>query len=206
MTGLSQTTGISRRPAAAARRNNRKLALMKAAAECFVANGFAASTMREIAARAGMQPGSIYYHFPSKKDLLAAVHEEGLRMITGATRAALSRVGATASPWARLEAAAAAHMEMLLEGGVFFQALMRELPPPGSPHHAEVTARRDAYEAIFSNLLGALELPAGTDLRTLRLMLLGAMNWAHSWYRPGGDRPADIAAKFIRNLREGLEG
>lgn len=186
------------------RRNNRKLALMKAAADCFVATGFAASTMREIAARAGMQPGSIYYHFPSKKDLLAAVHEEGLRMITEATRTALDETGADASPWTRLEAAAAAHMTMLLEGGVFFQALMRELPAPGSALHAQVTTRRDAYETIFADLLGDLDLPAGTDLRILRLMLLGAMNWAHGWYQKGRDKPADIAAKYISYLREGF--
>jgi Tetracyclin repressor-like, C-terminal domain len=65
---------------------------------------------------------------------------------------------------------------------------------------------RDAYEAIFAELLDALALPAGTDRHTLRLMLLGAMNWSHTWYRPGARSPALIARDFVRFLRTGLQG
>ncbi len=186
------------------RRNNRRLELMRAAAHCFVAQGYAATTMREIAAAAGMQPGSIYYHFSSKLDLLTAVHEEGLRRITAATGAALDRVGGDAPPWERLEAAACAHMSALLEGDVFFTAVMRDLPDEDTPSRERVTALRDDYERIFSRLLADLGLPRDVDARTLRLMLMGAMNWAHGWYRKDGDTPDAIARKFIRYLRQSL--
>ena len=57
---------------------------------------------------------------------------------------------------------------------------------------------RDRYEAVFKDLIAELKLPAGTDRRIFRLGLLGAMNWAISWYRPGGETPASIALKLLK--------
>lgn len=186
------------------RQTNRRAALLEAAARQFLANGFAATSMRDIAADAGMQPGSIYYHFPSKAELLIAVHEEGLRRITEATRAALD-AEPDAEPWKRLEAACIAHLNILLEGGDFFQALMRNVPLDSDPSRSHITGLRDRYEAIFTELLQALPLPQGTDRQDLRLMLLGAMNWSFTWYRPGRAAPAEIARKFVGFLRTALE-
>lgn len=186
------------------RQTNRREALLEAAARQFLASGFAATSMRDIAADAGMQPGSIYYHFPSKAELLIAVHEEGMRRITEATNAALDACRG-GSAWDRLEAACAAHLTTLLEGGDFFQAVMRNVPHESDPSRDAITPMRDRYEAIFAELLDALDLPAGTDRRDLRLMLLGSMNWSFTWYRPGRGAPADIARRFLDFLRAGVE-
>lgn len=186
------------------RQTNRRAALLEAAARQFLANGFAATSMRDIAAEAGMQPGSIYYHFPSKADLLVAVHEEGLRRITEATVAALDATKGEGA-WERLEAACVAHLTVLLEGGDFFQALMRNVPLDSDPSRGHITGLRDRYEAIFTGLLQDLPLPAGTDRQDLRLMLLGAMNWSFTWYRPGRATPQEIARTFVGFLRSSLD-
>ena len=47
------------------RGNNRRAAVLDAAAYRFRRQGYAATTMRDIAADAGMLAGSLYYHFPS---------------------------------------------------------------------------------------------------------------------------------------------
>jgi hypothetical protein len=44
-------------------------------------------------------------------------------------------------------------------------------------------------------------LPRGTDRRLLRLMLLGAVNWAQVWYRPDRSSIEDISRSFVDNLR-----
>lgn len=186
------------------RQTNRREALLEAAARRFLEDGYAAASMRDIAADAGMQPGSIYYHFPSKADLLAAVHEEGLRRITEATSGALADTEG-AAPWDRLEAACVAHLTVLLEGGDFFQSLMRNVPRESDPLYADITGMRDRYEAIFSRLIADLPLPDGTDRTDLRLMLLGAMNWSYTWYRPGRHTPGGLARRFLGFLRAGLE-
>ncbi|MFQ5517136.1 MAG: TetR/AcrR family transcriptional regulator [Acidimicrobiia bacterium] len=180
---------------------NRRHVLLAAAARCFYRDGFAAASMRDIAAEAGMQTASIYYHFDSKDDLLTAVHEDGLRTITAAVTAAIQD---TDPGWARLGAACRAHLATLLEGGDFFKAVMRQLPREFSGRD-KVMKLRDDHERIFTEVISQLDLAPGTDLRHLRLMLLGAMNWCFTWYHRGAATPTEIADRFVEFLRVGLD-
>ena len=67
-------------------------------------------------------------------------------------------------------------------------------------------AERDRYEALWVTLTDALPLPRRTDRKTLRLMLLGALNHAQTWYRPeGGASPRTLARQFTALLRQGME-
>ena len=59
-----------RPPRADARRNREKV--LQAARDAFAASGYGVS-LDEIAARAGVGPGTVYRHFPSKEELFEAV-------------------------------------------------------------------------------------------------------------------------------------
>ena len=69
------------------------LRLLMAALEAFATYGFAGSTTRQIAERAGMSPAGLYVHYRSKADLLFAIartgHERALSEVTTATERAL---------------------------------------------------------------------------------------------------------------------
>ncbi|WP_245330407.1 hypothetical protein [Bradyrhizobium sp. AS23.2] len=67
----------------------------------------------------------------------------------------------------------------------------------------QVVTLRDRYEAVFESLIAELPLLAGIDQRIFRLGLLGSMNWAITWYRPGGETPASIARKLLNAIRRG---
>lgn len=184
------------------RRDNRRPQLLDAAARNFRDKGYAAASMREIAADAGMKAGSMYYYFPSKADLLLAVHEEGIRRISDAVdRAVDGAVGNAADPWQRLQAAMSAHLQVLLDGGDYAQVVIRELPLEENDIRARLVPLRDRYEARFATLFDDLPLIEGASRRHLRLLVLGALNWSQTWYRPGGDTPADIAAGFVSLLK-----
>ncbi len=197
------TSNLNKAPASARGgfAGNRRQKILEAAAGRFGHQGVAGTTIREIAVDSGVQPPAIYHYFDSKSDLLRAVHEEGMRRITGRVHSAL--VGVT-DPWERLEAVCVAHMAELLEGGVFFRAVMRELPPVDDPWRPYIIALRDQYERVFVSLLADLRLPQGVDRHYLRLMLLGAMNWAFNWFRPDGESTETIARNFIACLRHQL--
>ena len=182
------------------RADNRLPALLDAAARLFAERGYAATSMRDIAQAASMLPGSLYYHFAAKEDLLAAVYEAGVRDIVAAVRAA---VGRETEPWARLEAACVAHLESVLRRADTAQVLIRVLPEHVPAAAAQLKRLRAEYEAVFRELVDAVPLAAGSDRRTLRLMLLGALNWTRFWYREGaGDTPRAIARRMLRMLRE----
>jgi AcrR family transcriptional regulator len=85
------------RPLRADARRNRER-LMTAAQAAFSENGEAAS-LDDIAKRAGVGPGTLYRHFPSREALLAEVYQEGVAGL--AQRAA--ELGETLPPMDALE-------------------------------------------------------------------------------------------------------
>ena len=108
---MTDTTGDS-----PYRSDNRRQELMAAAAHLFNQRGYDATSMRDIAREAGMLAGSMYYHFPSKDDLIIATYEEGTRLITEAVVYAIKDA---TDPWDRLDKAAIAHMNTLFGGNNF---------------------------------------------------------------------------------------
>jgi AcrR family transcriptional regulator len=52
-----------------------RAAILDAAYDLFIEQGFAATSMRDIAGRAGLAPGSLYNHFSSKEEIFAAIIE-----------------------------------------------------------------------------------------------------------------------------------
>lgn len=199
MSASTPDSGIAVR---APRQDNRRQQLLDVAARLFRERGYHVTSMRDIAHEVGMLSGSIYYHFPSKEELLLAVYEEGLRHIAEQVDTA---VAAQNTPWERLEAGCAAHLEALLELSDYTQVMIRVLPPEGGKVAERLLELRDRYEARFRELIGALELPDSADRRYLRLLLMGGLNWSHVWYHPGGDPPAVIAHRMIDLLRRGLD-
>jgi AcrR family transcriptional regulator len=185
----------------APRADNRLPQILDAAARLFRAQGFQGTSVRDIVRAVDMLPGSLYYHFATKEELLAEVYAEGVRRISARVSAA---IGPLADPWARLEAACVAHLEAILEDDDYAQVVIRVRPGDAPAAQPRLTALRDEYEALFTRLVASLRLPRGTDRRTLRLMLLGALNWSQTWYQPGRDTPKAIARRFVALLQQPL--
>ena len=182
------------------RSNNRRVAILDAAAYRFCRQGYAATTMREVASDAKMLAGSLYYHFPSKDALLLAVHQEGVRRIALHVDQALAALS-DGDPWCRLEAGLSAHLESLLDSGDYAQVVIRDLPADNEDLRNQLIALRDSYEQRFRDLTDALALPDEADGQWVRLLLLGAANWSKTWYQAGGAAPAQIAARFISLIK-----
>ncbi|MGH8801663.1 MAG: TetR/AcrR family transcriptional regulator [Casimicrobiaceae bacterium] len=182
------------------RSHNRLPQLLDEAARLFRAQGFHGTSVREIVRAVDMLPGSLYYHFAAKEDLLAAVYEEGVRRISARVQAAIE---SERDPWQRLQAACVAHLEALLEDSDYAQVVIRVRPADVPAAAPELVALRDRYEQIFVELVAALPLRRGADRRRLRLLLLGTLNWSQTWYRPGRDDVRSIASEFVALVRHG---
>jgi TetR/AcrR family transcriptional regulator, cholesterol catabolism regulator len=192
-----QTAGRTPRP------DNRRVQLLDAAARLFCQRGFHATSMRDIAKSVDMLSGSIYYHFDSKQEMLLAVYAEGARRIGELVDAAAAH---ETDPWKRLEAASAAHLNALsITHRDYAQVMIRTLPQEADGIGAQLRDIRRDYEDKFRRLIDALPLPLDVDRHYLRLMLIGALNWSHVWYKPGGDRPEVVAKSFIQTLRRRAE-
>ena len=60
-------------------------AILDAARDLFVAEGYQNVSMRKIAERIEYSPAAIYGYFPSKDDIFFALAEEGFRLLIGQT-------------------------------------------------------------------------------------------------------------------------
>jgi AcrR family transcriptional regulator len=165
---------------------NRRHALLSAAAHLFRSKGFAATTTRDIAAAAGMQSGSPFYHFKSKDALLYAVMEEGMHSALAHQRAATLLPGhAELSAADQLRALVQAHFEVLLGPGNDFVPVMlyewRSLQPRQRKSMALLVAQ---YEALWVPVLTALHASGhlGAPVGLSRLLILGALNWSVQWF------------------------
>jgi AcrR family transcriptional regulator len=183
------------------RADSRLPRILDCAARLFRQKGYQGASIREIVRTVGMLPGSLYCHFASKEDLLVAVYAEGVRRL----RAAVERATfGESDPWMRLEVACVAHLETLLDGSDYAQVMLRVQPQEVPEAAPRLILLRDGYESLFGRLVEALPLPSGKGRREVRLMLLGALNWAPNWYRPGRQSLRGIARGFVDILRTGL--
>lgn len=186
------------------RADNRLPELLDAAARLFARRGYAATSMRDIAVEVKMLSGSLYYHFPSKEELLVAVYQAGVLELE---KAAVESVEKETDPWARLEALCKAHLETVLRDSDYAQVLIRVLPDDIPQAADRLRELRDSYEQVFRAVVAELPLSAGTDRRSLRLMLIGALNWATLWFNPDGrDSPRVLARKFVGLVKETQDG
>ncbi|MDN3354315.1 TetR/AcrR family transcriptional regulator [Actinomadura sp. DC4] len=89
------------RPLRADARRNRER-LLQTAKTAFAEEGLSVS-LDEIARRAGVGPGTLYRHFPTKESLFAAVVDERLRDLLDHARALLTAPDAAAALFALVE-------------------------------------------------------------------------------------------------------
>jgi AcrR family transcriptional regulator len=65
-------------------------AILNAARELFVSEGYRNTSMRKVAERIEYSPAAIYSYFPSKDDIFFALAEEGFRLLAGRAERAVA--------------------------------------------------------------------------------------------------------------------
>ena len=174
--------------------------ILDAAAHLLKHRGYDATTTRAIAAAVGIKGGSIYHHFPSKDAIVGEVVNEGVRVVFDAVVAALAALPARSSPRRRLETAIRAHLLSSLEHSDYTSACIRTFAFLPEAVRRECRAERRRYEKLWQDLVDQLcdarLVASNVSPDSLRLLLLGAVNWAGEWYRPGRMGIDEIARDF----------
>jgi AcrR family transcriptional regulator len=174
--------------------------ILDAAARFLRTHGYRATTLRDIAAAVGIKAGSIYYHFASKDEIVAAVMNDGVERVSTAVTAALAELGPEARPCERLETAMRAHLHALLAHGDYTSAGLKAYSDAPEAVRQAALLPRKRYEEIWDELVGELSeadvAPAGTSREMLRLAILGIMNWSPEWYRADRHEISDMARNF----------
>src|SRR5262245_3602952 len=182
--------------------------ILDAAARTFRRAGYASVRLKDIAQEAGLQAGSLYYHFDTKEELVEEVLTVGVDGAIAATRDAVAALGPGADAVARLRAAIAAHLRVVLSDGAYASANLRilgQVPDAVRQRHLKLQRAYGAFwRDLFEQAVDAGAIRADLDLSVVRMLALGALNWSVEWYRDGRRSVGEIAAHASTMILDGL--
>lgn len=170
--------------------------VLDAAAARLVEQGYAATTLRQLAADAGIKAGSIYHYFPSKVDLFTEVFRDGIKVMVAAFE--------DSDPG--LQAHVRSHLGALFEHGPYTAAHVTAFFTAPVAIRDQVIPVRDGYEALWNTLLEEL-LPHlnSKDVALHRLILFGAMNSTIEWFDQRGNVTLDqLSATITEQFLNGV--
>ncbi|PJK28961.1 TetR family transcriptional regulator [Minwuia thermotolerans] len=173
--------------------------ILNAALEVFVRDGFHGTSIRTIAKEAGVSIALIYYHFPSKEEILRTL----MLKVTNDLRDELvaARAAAGPNPVDQMAALVRAHVRLHTARQAESFVGNTELRSLGPDALAEAMAARDAVSALYKEVIAAgladgsfrCEAPAEANLAILTMCTSVA-----GWYRQGGPRsPDDLAGIYV---------
>ena len=180
----------------------RRREIDEVASELFHANGYAATSVRDIARALDIQGASLYAHVASKEDLLWSIVDGAATAFERAADAALADT-TSGDAVERLAAIVEAHVEVITadpERSIVFVTEWRHLSPD---RRDAIGRRRDAYEARVRDLIAegqAIGAFAAIDPTLAATFLLTALNGIATWYRPDGRLSADRIADHYVDL------
>jgi AcrR family transcriptional regulator len=185
---------------------SRKAQIDQTATALFRRRGYAATSMRELAAALGIEAGSIYSHIRSKEEILHRIcfrlADEFMAGLKDAT------ADPDASPAAQLRRAIESHVRVLIHDADASVVFLHEWRHLSEPAHGEFLKLRQNYEAAYRELI-ARGVAAG-ELRTpdpafAALTLFASLTWLPNWYRPEGKlSPDQVAERLTDQLLGGL--
>jgi AcrR family transcriptional regulator len=177
--------------------------LLNVAVRLFNERGYDGTSMEDLSRKLGITKSAIYYHVPSKEELLRLAVDR-----------ALDGLFAVAEEVRAEDGAAMAQLENLVRGSV--RLLVRELPfvtlllrvrGNTKVERAALTRRRD-FDRLVTDLVTKArdegDLRADIDPATTSRLLFGLVNSLIEWYRPRGAGDVDIAETIVAVAFDGL--
>lgn len=162
--------------------------ILQEAAKLFRNQGYASTTLRQIASAIGIKAGSIYYHFTSKDELLEIILDAGIQVVADEVRNRIEALPPTATYREKIAAGIEGHLHGLLHHGDFTSANIRvygQIPQQARNKHRIIRrAYADYWDKLFSDASASGELRSDTSVAIIRLFVIGALNWTVEWYNP----------------------
>jgi AcrR family transcriptional regulator len=181
--------------------------ILRVAAELFYKNGFAATSVRQIAEAAGVGQSSLYHHLRSKDQILVQLHVAFIEKLLND----LQSTAATDSPSSdQLREIARVILATVESYQYEVTVFLREEHALPEEARKSIVAERDKVDAIIDAILqrgiNRGDFRSDLHVRLVRLAILGMCNWSYQWFHPNGTiSSAEIAAQFSDLCLTGLQ-
>jgi AcrR family transcriptional regulator len=183
----------------------RRRQLLGAAREVFVAQGYHAAAMDEIAERAGVSKPVLYQHFPGKLDLYLALLDQSVDELVATVRDALEsttdnkqRVAATFTAYFEYVAGEGQAFRLVFESDLSNEAAVRERLERGQQECAQMISQMVEQDAGLDD----------DEARLLSVAMVGlAQVTARYWLTTRDHIPRETAEQLVARLAwRGISG
>ena len=164
---------------------SRKEQVIRMAAELFREKGYAASSMRDLAQKLGIEAASLYSHIKSKEEILQSLCFD----MAAEFRKSLDEVEklqTTASD--KLTRGIIGHIQVMSRDLTASAVFMNEHRHLSQPFLREFLLLRinyiNRFKVIIENGVQSGEFKAGIDRKLAVMTLFSSLNWMPMWYDP----------------------
>ena len=183
--------------------------ILDAAARIFRRDGYSGARLSDIAAEIGRKAGSLYYHFGSREALVEAVMEAGTRRTHARLVEQIAALPADADHLTIIRTAIETHLVMVIAQEDNTSATIKLIWQVPQQLRDKVLTEQRAYGALWRDILSEAQAAGAirpdVDLSVVRMAIMGALNWAADWYKPGRMSPEEIARDIATMIIGGLE-
>ncbi len=179
----------------------KKEEILQSALRLLAKKGYHGTTMEEIASHLLMTKGSLYYYFKDKQDLVfqsqLMILQQSIENIRIIKRKKISQTD-------KLALAISVHIEYAIREKSGFELMINPKQIFSAHQLEEILRLRDEYAVEYDALLtaGVKEgVFSANDIKVVRNLLLGAMNWVTQWYSSEGKmNEKEVASLITRYL------
>jgi len=177
--------------------------VLRGAVKVFNERGYDGTSMEDLSRELGITKSAIYHHVTGKEELLRLAVNRALDGLF----AVLDDVSAVDAPAiTRLEELARRSVLLLVAELPFVTLLLRVRGNTGA-ERAALARRREFDNAVAGLATQARDegnLRPDVDPALIARLLYGMINSVTEWYRPRGDRPAELADVIVSVAFDGL--
>ncbi|HLA87807.1 MAG TPA: TetR/AcrR family transcriptional regulator [Anaerolineales bacterium] len=179
--------------------------ILDAAAQVIRQMGYHGASMSAIADAVNLQKASLYHHITSKQEILLALLDRALGMLTEH----IAQVASQPIPAdQKLRQMIRVYLSMLADNADLASVLLFEHRSLDKKSHARHVPHRDKFEGLWRDVLNEGVRAKIFDCKDTGMAiraLMGVMNWTLTWYRADGDKSIEkIADEYADLLFHGL--
>ena len=174
--------------------------LLLGAAYLFHKQGYAKTTVRELAQFIGIQSGSLFHHFKTKDDILANVMEQTIIYNNACLQSAITTSN---DPEHQLKALIKAELHAITgDTGSAMAVLVYEWFALSPENQKKLLKLRNEYEGIWLKVIQELHEQGKIkhDPFIWRRLIGGSIAWTVTWYNPEGKLSLDGLADIVWDM------
>lgn len=179
--------------------------ILDAAAQVFRQKGFHGASMADIAEVLDVQKASLYHHVESKQEILLALLDRALGMLTEHISTISSQ---NTPPDQKLRLMIRGYLSGLAENADLTSVLLFEHRSLDKKSHARHVPHRDKFEKLWRDVLDEgmeKEIFELKDTGLATRAIMGTLNWTLTWYHPNGPKSIEqIADEYSDFILKGM--